>query len=338
MRPSLSRAGRAAQRRSGGWCLGAALLCLFVPAAGRAQQSGDTAGAPQEECCTELLYPLGGRIVALGRAVVADTAPDAVLFNPAGLVGLHRAALEIHYRKLIADAQLLGVSYVTRPFSFGTFALSYTLGDQGTIPTTDSTQNPTGETFRQVHELAATFATALGAGVSTGITYRVFVATETKGATGATQLIDFGVQYHPRFVRGLGLGAALANAGLPLQVVNFEQSDRTPVRVRTGATYHFPRLLQHDTTVTGTLSAEVDAGGADGLVPAVGAEVAVGDAIAIRAGWRSAGATPQGSLDTGVTLGIGLKLNRFTVSVGRALTPAQGDTDSPFQVTFGMSF
>ncbi len=330
----------------GGWWLGAVLLCFCVPARGQAQTAGDSTGLSHEECCIELLLPLGARGVALGRAVVADTAPDAVLYNPAGLAGLKHAALEVHYRKLIADAQLLGLSYVMKPHAWGTFALSYTLVDQGTIALTDSTENPLGETFTQVHELALTFATAIGAGVSTGLSYRVYVRRtpnsgggETGGsASGATQLIDFGLQYHPRGVPGLAFGAALVNAGIPLQIVNYEQSDKPPVRGRAGATLEFMHLLRRDTTVTGTISAQVDAGGNDGVVPAVGAQVTFNDVISLRGGWRSAGNSLVGSMYTGVTLGVGLNLARFDVSVGRALVPATGDADSPFQVTFGMSF
>ena len=348
MRPSLSRPGRARQRRVGGWCLGAALLCALLPRAAGAQAApGDTASGttPAEECCKELLFPLGGRIVALGRAVVADTAPDAVLFNPAGLVGLRHAFFEVHYRKLVADAQIVGISYVTRPYSFGTFALSYTLVDQGSIETAGTDPNaPTGETFRQVHEISATFATALAAGVSSGVTYRVFVANSpcngcaTGGASGTTQLIDLGLQYHPRAVRGLAFGAALVNAGIPLQIVNYEQSDRTPVRARVGATLEFMHLIQRDTTLSGTISGQLDAGGPDGMLPAVGAQVTVADVISIRGGWHAEGASAFGSLDSGATLGVGLKLQRFSLSVARALAPAVLDSESPFQVTFGMSF
>jgi len=348
MRPSLSRSRRAKPRFPGGWCLGAALLYVLLYARGVAGQTPDSTGAVTsvEECCKELLLPLGGRIVALGRAVVADTAPDAALYNPAGLVGLHHAELMVHYRKLIADVQMLGLSFVTAPRKFGTFALSYTLVDEGSIPITGTDPNAPelGLTFSQIHELGATFATAVGAGVSAGITYRVFVANTpctgcvTGGASGATQLIDLGVQYHPRRLPGLSFGAALVNAGLPLQIVNYEQSDRPPVRERVGATFEFLRLVQHDSTLTGTVSAQVDAGGDDGVVPAVGAQVTVGDVVSIRGGWRSAGNSPIGSIDSGATLGVGLKLQRFTVSVARALVPAAGDSDSPFQITFGMSF
>ncbi len=347
MRPSPSRPGCAAQRRIGGWCLGAALLCLLPSAGAHAQSAGDSAAAvSHEECCKEALFPLGGRIVALGRAVVADTAPDAVLYNPAGLVGLRHASLQVHYRKLVADAQVLGVSYVTAPHSFGTFALSYTLMDMGSITLTPEDPNapPSGESFYQAHQIAATFATALGAGVSTGITYKVFIINspcpgcQTGGASGATQLIDVGLQFHPRRVRGLGFGAALTNAGIPLQIVNYEQSDPPPVRTRVGATFEFLHLFQRDSTLTGTISAELDGGGSDGLLPAVGAQVTVGDVISVRTGWHAEGASAVGSIDSGVTLGVGLKLQRFTISVARALVPAALDSDSPFQVTFGMSF
>lgn len=344
MRPSLSRTERARKRRFGGWCLGTALLCVLLPGRVRAQSTtpADSLLKSSEECCTELLYPLGGRVVALGRAVVADTAADAVLYNPAGLAGLRHAELLVHYRKLVQDGQLLGLSYVTKPHSFGTFAFSYTLADQGTIEVTDSLQNSPGESFTQVHDLALSFATVIGAGVSTGVTYRVYIrktpcpGCETGGGSGATQLIDLGLQYHPRWVPGLAFGAALVNAGIPLQIVNYEQSDRPPVRGRAGATLEFMHLVQRDTTLSGTIAAQVDVGGPDGVVPSVGAQVTVGDVVSIRGGWHPGTAGPN--FDTGATLGIGLKLQRFSISIARALTLGALDSNSPFQITFGMSF
>ncbi len=325
-------------------CLGMALLFVLLSVGPGAAQAPDSSTTAQE-CCVALSYPLSARILAQGGAVVADTAADMVLANPAGLVGLHRAELMVHYQKLPADVQLLGLSYATRPFRFGTFALAYTLVDYGDFQGTDVQGNPTGVFYSQVHVVAATFATTLVKGLSGGVTYRAFIwvtpasaAAETGGASGATQLLDAGLQYRPAPVRSLALGIAVTNAGLPLQVVNYEQSDQPPTRVRVGARYELLHLFQTDSTLTGSLSGQVELGGQGGTVPAFGAEVTVGGVVAMRVGWRRplvSGFDPQG----GTALGIGLHIQRYSLDVARSLSanPLQVGS-SPFNVSFGVSF
>jgi len=349
MRPSLSSSRRAQPRLSGGWCFGIALLGVLLPAALLGQGTtppADTTTTTSEECCKPLLLPLGGRVVALGRAVVADTSADAPLSNPAGLVGLHKAELLVHYRKLPLDESILGISFVTRPLSFGTFALSYTLVDFGSQDLTDQNGNPVGTSFTQMHAISATFATRIGAGLAAGLTYRVYVENtpcgttcETGGGSGATQLVDVGLQWHPPRLKGFGAGIALANAGIPLQIVNFEQADKPPVRTRLGASMEILHLLQPDTTLKGTLFTQLENGGADGLVPSIGGELTVGNVVSLRAGWRGSGSGgPLTALDSGLALGVGLKLDRFDLSLARVVTTSTLASDSPFQITFGIGF
>lgn len=343
MRRSLSERRCAGWRFGGGRCLGTALL-LVLPLTARAQTPQDTVAAtPAEECCTELLMPLGARIVALGGAVVADTAADMLLTNPAGISGLHRAALVVHYRQLPADAQLLGLAFVMRPMKFGSFAVAYTLTDEGEMPGTGKLGESTGNFFTQVHVLGATFATSLVSNLTGGLTYKVVArmtpcGSECQGGepSGTTQMIDAGLQYRPRWTRGLSLGASVTNAGLPLQLVNYEQADGPPTRERIGATYEFLHLFQRDRTNTATLAAQVERGGPEGIVPGVGLQLTLGDAVSIRGGWRPGDST-TGGVDAGVALGVGLKFQRFAISVARALATPQL-LSSPFQVTFEMGF
>jgi hypothetical protein len=316
---------------------------VLLPAGPALSQTTDSTTTAQE-CCTALNYPISARILALAGAVVADTDQDMVLANPAGLVGLRRAEFLVHYQKLPADAQILGLSFATRPYRFGTFALAYTLVDYGNFEGFDVQGNPTGAFYSQVHVIGATFATSLAAGLSGGLTYRAFVwvtpvsdTSETGGASGATQLIDAGLQYHPPWNRWLALGASVNNAGLPLQVVNYEQSDKPPMRGRLGARYEVAHFFSPDTTVTGSISTEVILGGPGGAVLATSAEVSVGGVVAVRAGWRGArvAADPQ----SGGSLGIGLHVQRYRLDVARSLKTSELFVgNSPFNVTFGVSF
>ena len=346
MRPSLYKAGCALLRFQGGWLLGATLLLVFCPAPALAQTASDsTPTSKAGECCAEMRYPLGGRNIALGQAVVADTAPDMATSNPAGLLGLHHADLLIHYRP-VPTGKVVGLSYVTRPYRFGTFALNYVLMAQDSMPVDigQTQPMPVGSAAVQAHTVSAAFATNLGAGLSGGIAYKIFalVTTGAEGSTGGgsgvTQMIDAGVQYHPRRYPWLALGAAVNNAGLPLQVVNYEQADRTPTRVRAGTTVEYLHFLQRDTALSGTFSVQLQSGGDAGTYAALGTQVTVGHVISLRGGWIFGGdVLVAGPGETGGALGVGIALQRFTLDVARTLT-SEPLEPNPFHITFGMSF
>ncbi len=319
-----------------------AVAAVLVPAAA-AGQSGDRGTTGAHQCCMEATFPLSARMVGLGGAVVADTAPDMALANPAGLAGLRRATLLVHYRKLIADGQLLGVALIGPSRPYGTFATSYTLADGGTLPQTDSLGNQIGTLFYQAHVFQASFATRLGAGLAAGITYKVYLRVVpcdssclTGGGGGATQLVDGGAQYHPRWDRWLSVGVGVTNAGIPLQVVNYEQSDPAPARVRAGATYEVLHLLQPDSALRGTLSAQVELAGPQGAIPSLGAEADLGGVLYLRGGWRGGGATGE---DAGLAMGIGLKLQHYALSIAKPMmTVSDSGEPGPVYVTFGIEF
>ncbi len=349
MRPSLYNAGRALQR-SGGRPFGLALLLLLASAGAVCAQLASvdtTPKGPAGECCAEMRYPLGGRIIALGQAVVADTSADMVTINPAGLAGLHHAELLVHYRP-VPSGRVVGISYITRPYRFGTFGINYILMDQDTMPVDigQGQSEVVGSMYEQAHTLSAAFATSLGSGFTGGVAYKIFVLVAPgadKGYTGGgssalTQMIDAGVQYHPPRYRWLALGAAVNNAGLPLQVVNFEQADRTPTRTRAGATVEYLHFLQRDTTVSGTVSVQYQMGGDLGSFTAVGTQLTLGNVISLRAGWIFGGdPLVVGPDQTGGSLGIGIALQRFTLDVARTLT-SEPLEPNPFHITFRMSF
>lgn len=349
MRQSRYSPGRASPRFSGGWPVRVALLAMLVTTTRVwAQSSTDTPPtASAGECCKEVLFPLGGRIIALGQAIVADTAPDMAFANPAGILAVRKTTFLVQYRPLVGNGKLIGLNLIPRPFRFGTFALSYMLADLDTMTVYLGQEQPVdvGQIYTAAHILGATFATGLGAGVSGGVSYKLyaFVAPgankgDTGGGSGVTQMIDAGLQYHPRRFHWLALGASVANAGVPLQVVNFEQADRTPTRTRFGATMEYLHFLQRDTTLSGTVSVQLESGGDNGSVPSVGTQVTLGHVISVRAGWVFAGDALTAGPESGAALGVGVALQRYTLDVARTLTTNPLETNQPFHVTFGMSF
>lgn len=317
------------------------LLAIALRTIPALAQSDETSGS--SECCPPVLFGVGAKSVALGQAVVADTLPDAVFINPAGLAGLRSGRLAVTHIPLGSGDQMVALSLLVRPKAVGTFGLSYELVDLGEVAATDENGNQTGTISLQQHVVMASFATALGAGLSAGVSYKVYIVPSgchgncgTGLPTGVTPLIDAGLQFRPRRIPALALGAAVVNAGLPLQIVNYQQSDQPPTRVRVGGQYEVLHHFRADSTLAVWLYGQAEAGAPapNQLVFSAGGQFSVGDAVFLRLGWHG-GAV---AMDTGPSMGIGLRFGHLGVSVAKSFGTSLLAPDQPFHVSLDLGF
>ncbi|HET9984521.1 MAG TPA: hypothetical protein VFQ38_13065, partial [Longimicrobiales bacterium] len=318
--------------------LGLPVLSALTPTRHAAAQQSD-GRVSASECCIHVLLPTAARAVALGQAVVADTAPDAFFYNPAGLSRLTARRVEVYHTPLPDQSQIDAISLLLRPWGVGTLGLTYELLDFGSQERTDPQNNPTGELFDQGHLLAATFAAELAAGLSGGLTYKLFIEHAScgqgcdAGVSGSTAMVDVGLQFRPRRLSWLAAGASIAHAGLPLQIVNKEQADPTPVRVRAGASVQALHFARADSMLALWLSGQVEGSGIDARDPvlALGAELSVGEVMRVRTGYR--GGTGGGS---GLALGVGFSVDRFVLDVGKVVTTTDLAPEGAFYVSLGI--
>lgn len=293
------------------------------------------------ECCLVLLLPVGARSVALGRALTAAGAADAVFANPAGLASLAKGSFVIHRNTLAAEASAF--SLLLTPREVGTIGLSYQLVDFGEIEQTDENGQTTGGLTIRHHLVIASFATQVVKGLGAGLNYKVYqFRVGCRGTcleddlTATTHAIDVGIDLEPSIVPGLRLGAAAVNIGFPLQVINAEQADPLPTRLRLGAAYDVLRAVapRSDLELWWTVEL-IDEWGEPGS-PSLssGLELAVADAVYLRAGY-----VPGDGVGTGVGVGIGIRFERFMISVAKSfaagLLEATGD---PVQLSFELGF
>lgn len=309
------------------------------PAALAAQ--GDSSG--ELECCLLLLVPVGARASALGGAVTARSGADAVFHNPAGLAGLEKGGFVIHHSdNATLDVQTGAFSLLFTPWS-STLGISYQLFDKGEIETTDPTGQTTGELTYRDHLVVASFATTLGAGISSGLNYKVY--QERVNCTGlcggeeyaaTTQAVDVGIRWNPPWHRALEMGLSVANAGFDLQVVNAADSDPFPARLHMGVAYD---VLANAPGATGVaLRLAVDArdrlSALGSPTVAVGGELALQQAVFLRAGYA-----PGEGLGTGASLGLELRYDRFDIGVSSSFVNSALEGDSePFQISLGLNF
>lgn len=302
---------------------------------------GDSSG--ELECCLLLLVPVGARASALGGAVTARTGADAVFRNPAGLAGLESGRFVIHHSdNATLEVQTDAFSALFTPWS-STLGISYQLFDKGEIETTDPTGQTTGELNYRDHLVVASFATYLGAGLSSGLNYKVY--QERVNCTGlcggeeyaaTTQAVDVGVRWNPPWHPALEMGLAVVNAGFDLQVVNAEDSDPFPARLHLGVAYD---VLANAPGATGValrlaLDARDQLSALGSPTVAVGGELGIQQAVFLRAGYA-----PGEGLGTGAAVGVELRYDRFDIGVSRSFVNSALEGDSePFQISLGLNF
>ncbi|MGH7555123.1 MAG: PorV/PorQ family protein [Longimicrobiales bacterium] len=316
--------------------LGIGGLLLLVPASARAQSS-----AAGGECCLSLLFPIGARAMALGNAIVARTYAGSFYINPALLSEIEDDEFFVH--NLDTDLETTNTfSVMIRSRVAGSFALSYQMVDKGEQEIRTGGGNPTGTISLLDQVVTATYSTPVAAGFNAGVSYKLIQERRDcqgfcsdEGGSATTHGVDLGVQFKHRRVPALVLGASVSQLGFALQVINAEQSDPLPTRLRIGAAYEVLHHFRPDSAVALWLSADVvdNWNQPGGAIVNVGAELSVGNAI-----WLWAGHGGGSALYHGIATGVGLKYNRFDVAVGKTFASSPLDERDPVQVTFGIRF
>lgn len=292
-----------------------------------------------------LLLPVGAQGVSLGRAMTAMNGPEAAFWNPAGLaaVGSSRAVL---FRGDHAVGTATAVSALGARSGVGTVGFSYLLLDIGDQELTDADGNVLGSVSVRNHlgvvSAAARFLGRLDVGLNLkAVQFRLSCRglCPDRGTTATTYAVDAGVQLVPVPELPLRLGAMVAHVGPRLQVLNAEQADPLPARVRVAAAFDVLSPLELESDVRGWLSLEVQDRLRDpgSLSLFLGSELVAGtdDALVLRAGYV------LGDLDQedGARVGLGLRFERFELALAKSLAVSTltGETE-PVHVTFSILF
>lgn len=314
------------------------LACaLAVAAPGLSAQDDRAEGAPF------LLLPVGAQGVSLGRAMTWVESAEGAFWNPAGLAGLERSQAVLFRGDHVAGTAT-AASVVWARTGMGSLAGSYLLFDAGEIDQTDEFGNYIGTITVRNHlgvvSGAARVTDAISAGVSLKIVRfqlacRGICADE--GTTATTYAVDFGVQTVP--TERLRLAAMVAHLGPSLQVLNAEQADPLPTRIRVAAAYNVVAEITSAENLRGWLAFEVE----DRLRNLgstsyyLGTELTAGstDALSLRAGhvWSELDS------EDGARVGLGLRYERFDLSIAKSLAVSTltGETE-PVHVTFSIGF
>jgi len=290
-----------------------------------------------------LLLPVGAQSVAMGRAMTAMTGPESSFWNPAGLASVARSSVVV-FRGDHAVGTATALSALGARAGVGTAGLSYMLLDVGDQDLTDVEGNVLGTVSVRNHLGVASVAARVFDRLDAGLSLKVVRfqlscrgICPDAGTTATTYAFDAGIQTTPVSGLPLRFGAMVAHVGPRLQVLNAEQADPLPSRVRVAVAYDVMGSLVASDQVQGWLTLEVqdrlrDSGSRSYYI---GSEIQAGasDALFLRAGYV------VGDLDQedGARVGLGLRYERFDLAIAKSLAVSTltGETE-PVHVTFSI--
>ena len=309
-------------------------------------QDAADVSAGSSEGALFLLIPVGARGVGLGRAVTALEGPEGAFWNPAGLAR-HEGRSFLLYKGDDLIAESTAVSFLMGSSEYGTLGLAYQLLDFGDQQQTGPGGEVLGTLSFRNHLGVLSAATTFADDVSLGVNLKLVQLREscrgqctTSGVTATTFAVDVGFQAAPFESTPLRVAAMVAHLGPRLQVVNAEQADPLPSRIRLSAAYEILDRWREDDEVRAWTIVEVEDRWADvGDQPSVylGAEFSIGseETVSARAGYVFGDL----SQNDGPAVGFGLSLDRFELALGKSLaaSPLAGNAE-PVHISFGLRF
>jgi hypothetical protein len=245
---------------------------------------------------------------------------------------------------LAGEATALSLVLTRR--SIGAVGLSYQLLDLGDQDFRDGDGNVLGTVSFRDHLAIASFGTPLLGWLDAGLNFKVFQTRVScrgqcadAGVTGRTFAVDAGVIAEPFQSFPLRVGAMLAHAGPRLQLINVEQADPLPTRLRVAASYEvLARYVDVESVeLWATVELEDRWRELGSPVLYLGGELTAGDEdlFFLRAGYGQG----QSGQPAGAAVGLGLHYDRFDLGIAKSLsgTTLVGESE-PVHITFGVLF
>ena len=322
-----------------------AALCIPATAEAGAAQDSDGDGTATEGALF-LLLPVGPKGVGVARAMTALGGAESVWWNPAGLATVEDSRIFLTRSEEDVTGEATSVTGLLHSDRFGVAGLSYLLLDLGDVEFRDDQGNFLGQVSLRYHTGIVSGSTMILGDLALGMNLKVIQSRLTcrgqcldAGVTATTYAVDAGAQWRDVAGSGVTLGAAVANAGPSLQVVNEEQADPLPTRMRVAASYDVLSRWIDIPDLHGVVTLELEDRWRDPGDPAVYAatEISAGSnpVVALRAGYAW-GADLQ--VD-GAGVGIGVRYDRFDVGISKSLASGglagQGE---PIHFALGFTF
>lgn len=290
-----------------------------------------------------LLLPVGAQGVGLGRAMTALHSQEAAFWNPAGLAGQSARRAMIYSGQQLAGPAI-AVNVLLPWDRVGTFGVSYFLLDIGEQLSTDPNGNPLGSFTTRNHVGIASLGTSFPGGIDAGVNLKIVQfrvgcrgQCQDLETSSSAYALDVGVQAQPFTELPLRFGWMMANAGTDFQILDQEQGEALPTRLRFAVAYEFLHRVVDDGMMELWLSLEAEDRPRNPGSPSwyLGLDYSAGNLVHVRAGYVG------GKLDQtdGATVGVGFRFDRFDLSLAKYLTRSLViEEGQPLHVSLGVAF
>ena len=269
-----------------------------------------------------LRLPVSAHVAALGgnNITITDDDPTMIFHNPAMLGGVSDKSLNLNYMTYMEGTMVGSASFVRAWGDRGTWGVSASYMDYGSMRQTTADNIQTGEFSAKDIMLRGSVAYSLSTLFTGGITAKI-ISSSIAGYNSMAGAVDLGINYFDE-AQGLSLSAVARNLGGQIDAYD-EDFEKIPFDLQVGIS---KKMAMAPLRFSATLNNLHDWDDSFIHHLAIGADIFLSDNIYIAGGYnfrrnkemRISDGEGESSHGAGLSFGGGVQLERFKLNVAYA--------------------
>lgn len=269
-----------------------------------------------------LRLPVSAHVAALGgnNITITDDDPTMIFHNPAMLGGVSDKSLNLNYMTYMEGTMVGSASFVRAWGDRGTWGVSASYMDYGSMRQTTADNIQTGEFSAKDIMLGGSVAYSLSTLFTGGITAKI-ISSSVAGYNSMAVAVDLGINYFDE-AQGLSLSAVARNLGGQIDAYD-EDFEKMPFDLQVGIS---KKMAMAPLRFSATLNNLHDWDDSFIHHLAIGADIFLSDNIYIAGGYnfrrnkemRISDGEGESSHGAGLSFGGGVQLERFKLNVAYA--------------------
>ena len=269
-----------------------------------------------------LRLPVSAHVAALGgnNITITDDDPTMIFHNPAMLGGVSDKSLNLNYMTYMEGTMVGSASFVRAWGDRGTWGVSASYMDYGSMRQTTADNIQTGEFSAKDIMLGGSVAYSLSTLFTGGITAKI-ISSSIAGYNSMAVAVDLGINYFDE-AQGLSLSAVARNLGGQIDAYD-EDFEKIPFDLQVGIS---KKMAMAPLRFSATLNNLHDWDDSFIHHLAIGADIFLSDNIYIAGGYnfrrnkemRISDGEGESSHGAGLSFGVGVQLERFKLNVAYA--------------------
>ena len=266
--------------------------------------------------------PVSAHVAALGgnNITITDDDPTMIFHNPAMLGGVSDKSLNLNYMTYMEGTMVGSASFVRAWGDRGTWGVSASYMDYGSMRQTTADNIQTGEFSAKDIMLGGSVAYSLSTLFTGGITAKI-ISSSIAGYNSMAVAVDLGINYFDE-AQGLSLSAVARNLGGQIDAYD-EDFEKIPFDLQVGIS---KKMAMAPLRFSATLNNLHDWDDSFIHHLAIGADIFLSDNIYIAGGYnfrrnkemRISDGEGESSHGAGLSFGGGVQLERFKLNVAYA--------------------